>query len=186
MKITENNFIARLRRRDERALSYVAEHYGGLMYAIVRKQLMNLLDMQEECVNDVLLAIWQHIDRYDESRSSFQSWIAAICRYKAIDCRRRWLSKMQEQPLEDASWMEDGRSRADLLEQEIFEETEQMLSCLKEEDRMLFRQLFLEEVPVEEAAQQFGISRSNLYNRVSRGRKKIRRLYSIDGEEHTP
>ena len=82
--------------------------------------------------------------------------------------------------------MEDGRSRADLLEQEIFEETEQILSCLKEEDRMLFRQLFLEGVPVEEAAQQFGISRSNLYNRVSRGRKQIRRLYSIDGEEHTP
>ena len=186
MKITENNFIARLRRRDERALSYVAEHYGGLMYTVVRKQLMNLPDMQEECVNDVLLAIWQHIDRYDESRSSFQNWIAAICRYKAIDCRRRWLSKIQEQPLEDASWIEDARSRADFLEQEIFEETEQMLSCLKEEDRMLFRQLFLEGVPVDEMAQQFGISRSNLYNRVSRGRKQIRRLYAEKQEEETP
>ncbi len=186
MKITENNFIAELRRRDERALGFVAEHYGGLMYAIVRKQLANLPELQEECINDVLLAIWQHIDRYDESRSSFHSWLAAVCRYKAIDCRRRWLGKMQEQPLEEAAWMEDVRSRAELLEQELFEETEQILSCLREEDRNLFRQLFLDGVPVEEAAQQRGISRSNVYNRVSRGRKQIRRLFSKDREEHTP
>lgn len=183
MKITENNFITRLRRKDERALRYVAEQYGGLMYAVVRKQLASLPDMQEECINDVLFAVWQHIDRYDESRSSFQNWLAAVCRYKAIDARRRWLHKLQEQPLEDAAWIEDSRSRAELLEQEVFEETEQILSCLKEEDRSLFRQLFLEGVPVEEAAEQFGISRSNVYNRVSRGRKQIRRLYAEDREE---
>lgn len=185
MRITEKNFITRLRRKDEKALNYIVEQYGGLMYAIVRKQLIHLPDMHEECINDVLLAIWQHIDRYDESRSSFSSWLAAVCRYKAIDCRRRWLHKMQEQPLEDVIWMEDARSRVELLEQEVFEETEQILSCLKEDDRSLFRQIFLEGVPVEEAAQQFGISRSNVYNRVSRGKKQIRKLYSENREEHT-
>ena len=70
-----------------------------------------------------------------------------------------------------------------LLEQEIFEETEQMLSCLNEDDRALFRQLFIDGVSAEEAAMQRGISRSNVYNRVSRGRKRIQKQYPDFGKE---
>ncbi|MBE6112166.1 MAG: sigma-70 family RNA polymerase sigma factor [Peptococcaceae bacterium] len=183
MRITENNFIAELRRGNEKALEYMAEHYGGLMYAVVRKQLASLPELQQECMNDALLAVWQHISRYDENRSSFENWLAGICRYKAIDCRRRWLHQIQEAPLESAEHLEDAGSRSVLLEQEIFEETEQMLSCLNEDDRALFRQLFIDGVSAEEAAIQRGISRSNVYNRVSRGRKRIQKQYPAFGKE---
>ncbi len=71
MKITEKNFVAQLRRGNERALEYVVDTYGGLLLAVVRKQLAALPELQQECVNDVLLAIWQNIDYYDETRSTF-------------------------------------------------------------------------------------------------------------------
>lgn len=182
MKITEKNFVAQLRRGNERALEYVVDAYGSLLLAVVRKQLALLPELQQECINDVLLAIWQNIDHYDESRSTFANWVAGICRYKAIDCRRVWLKQLQEQPLEATEELADPRRSADLLEQEIFEEVEQMLSCLKETDQILFRQLFVEELPVEVVAENMGISRNAVYNRVSRGRKQLRKKCWIFGK----
>ncbi len=183
MKITEKNFIVQLRRGNEKALDYVVDTYSGLIVAVVRKQLYRLPELQQECINDVLLAIWQHIDSYDGQRSTFENWVAGICRYKAIDCRRSWLRQMQEQPLEAAEQLADSQSQADLLEQEIFEEVEAMLACLKTEDQQLFRQLFVEDIPVQQVAQNMGISRDNVYNRVSRGRKQIRQQYCAERKE---
>ncbi len=183
MKITENNFVAQLRRGNEKALDYVVDAYGGLILTVVRRQLASLPDWQQECVNDVLLAIWQNIDHNDESRSSFANWTAGICRYKAIDYRRRWLRQLQEQPLETAEDLADPRCSAELLEQEIFEEVEQMLSCLKEADQILFRQLFVEDLSVDEVAQRQGISKGAVYNRVSRGRKQLRKQCQTSGKE---
>lgn len=182
MKITEKNYITQLRRGNEKALEYVADTFGGLILAVVRKQLYQLPEQQQECVNDVLLAIWQHIDSFDETRSTFQNWIGGICRYKAIDCRRAWLKRIQEQPLETAAELPDSRRDADLMEQEIFEELEEMLSCLKEEDQKLFQQLFLEDLSVQQVAETLGISKDVVYNRVSRGRKQIRK-HCVSGKE---
>ena len=178
VKITEQNFIAELRLGNEQALTYVIDTYGGLIYSVVRKQLSSLPELQQECVNDVLLAIWQHCDSFDASRSTFANWAAAICRYKAIDCRRMWLNRLQAQPLETAEWIADEKSKAAMLEQEIFEEMEQMLGCLAPDDQVLFRRLYLDEISPEQAAAELGMSRSNVYNRVSRGRKRIQQQYT--------
>lgn len=180
MKINDHNFIKELRRGNERALDYVIDTYGGLIYAVVRKQLSALPDVQQECVNDVLLAIWQHCDSFDASRSTFTNWLAGICRYKAIDCRRKWLSHQQAQPLETAEWVADEKSHAALLEQELFEETETMLQCLKPEDQMLFRRLYLEGYSVDEVAEDLGVRRSNVYNRLSRARSRMRKQYPMN------
>lgn len=181
MRITEKNFITQLQRGNEKALEYVIDTYSGLIVSVVRKQLYHLPELQQECINDVLLALWQHIDSYDARRSTFVNWLAGICRYKAIDCRRMWLKHMQEQPLETAEQLPD--ERAALLEQEIFDEVEELLSCLKESDRQLFHQLFVEDMTVEQVAQNMNISRDVLYNRVSRGRKQLRQKYCVWGKE---
>ena len=67
--------------------------------------------------------------------------------------------------------------------EELSDETEAFLSCLKEEDRFLFRQLFIEEMEPDEVARKNGIKRENLYNRISRGKKKIRRHFPQTGQE---
>ena len=180
MKITEQNFISELRRGNEKALEYVIDSYGGLLYAVVRKQLSSLPELQQECINDVLLAIWLHCDTFDASRSTFANWAAGICRYKAIDYRRKWLNSLQIRPLESAEWVADEKGQTALMEQEIFEETEQMLGCLNEEDRKMFRKVYLEGYSAEEVADAMGMKRSNLYNRLSRGRGRIRKIYSAN------
>ncbi len=88
MIINENNYIQQLRLHDESALMYVIDQYGALLMSVIRKHLFRLPDMQEECLDDVLMGVWQHIDSFDQERNSFKNWIAAIARYQSIDYLR--------------------------------------------------------------------------------------------------
>ena len=64
---------------------YVIDEYGGLIKAVIRKNMSCLKEYQEECMNDVLLSIWENIASYHPEKNSFKNWIAAIAKYKSID-----------------------------------------------------------------------------------------------------
>lgn len=181
MKINENSFLKHLRRHDENALLYVIDTYGGLLHSIVRKHLYSLPDRQEECLNDIFLAIWENIEQFDEDRSSFKNWIAGISRFKSLDYLRKYLKDHDNISLEDSglefSMMEQTDSAAAILNQELSEELEMMLSCLKPMDRELFLKVFYEEKDLDEISQETGIKKDVLYNHISRGKKRIRKHY---------
>lgn len=71
MKINEDNFVEQLKFRNEKALEYVIDNYGRIVKSIVKKHLFSLQDYQEECINDVFLAVWENIESYRPMRSSF-------------------------------------------------------------------------------------------------------------------
>lgn len=58
----------------------------------------------------------------------------------------------------------------DALFNEFFME---LISCLKEEEKWIFIRIFWEGASVSETAAALGRKKSVLYNRISRGKKKI-------------
>ena len=178
MKINEENFIAQLKFRNEKALVYVIDNYGRIVKSVVKKHLFSLEYYQEECINDVFLAVWENIDSFRPERSSFLNWIAGISRYKAIDYKRKYLNREQMENLDDVTAGEEDREQMRLIEKELSEEMEEMLSCLNPEDRELFLKLYVDELEPEEVSRQTGLKKDVIYNRVSRGRRKIRQLFS--------
>jgi len=48
---------------------------------------------------------------------------------------------------------------------------------LSEEDRKIFRQYYVEDQEVETIAQAMRVKESNVYNRLSRGRTRLRKIY---------
>lgn len=179
MKITEQNFIIRMSQGDEKALEYVMIHYGGLVKSVVHRYLYMLSQYEEECISDVFYAAWKNIDSYMPQKNPFANWIAGIARIKALDYKRKFALRLTEMSWEDAEPVtgKDMMEEISVIEEEFSRETEQMLSCLKPEDRELFRRLYVEEQTVEEVSAQSGLSRPVIYNRVSRAKKKIRRLF---------
>ena len=183
MKITEQNFIEQLNRKNEKALDYVLLDYGWIIKTVTRKHLYNLPELQKECINDVLLAVWEHIDSYDSRRSTFKNWLAGVSRFKALDSMKRQLRYSCEESLESAEAFTGVQTDAAFLEQELSEETESLLSCLTPSDQALFIRLFFQEESVQTVASDMGIRTSALYNRISRGRKKIQREYLLNRKE---
>ena len=71
--------------RDENALRAVEQKYGGLCYYIAENILGRREDC-EECVNDVLLALWQSIP--PEEPENLRAFTAKLTRNRAIAKRR--------------------------------------------------------------------------------------------------
>lgn len=174
MKANENNFIDLIKKQKEEGILYVIETYGGLLHSIVRKRLFNAPDRIEECMNDIFLGIWQNIDSYDETKGSFEGWVAGVARLEAIDALRRLSREFTTVPIEEMEIPQEDPSFRKLTEQELSRETEEILGCLKPKDQELFRRIFIEEEEPEEAGEALGISRDNVYVRIFRGKQKIR------------
>lgn len=175
MKANEDNFIHLLRQRKEEGILYVIEAYGGLIRSIVQKRLSRFPDRAEECMNDIFFGIWQNIDRFDEEKGSFANWAAGAARLEAIDMLRKIQREKSLCLIDDAEVMQEDKALSELLEQELSKETEELLNCLSEKDRELFRRVFLEQEAPEEAGEAMGMSRENVYVRLFRGKCKMRK-----------
>ena len=175
MKIGEKNYIKQLRLHNEKALAYVIDEYGGLIMSVIRKHLFYLPEKQEECFDDVLLKIWQNIESFDENKSTFRNWVAAVAKYQAIDYLRNYRKELQTMNIEDAVIVQEDKALAEMIEKEVNSEVEKMLACLNPRDRELFYKLYVEEESMTQISHETGMKPEVIYNRLSRGRKKIRK-----------
>lgn len=183
MKANETNFTDLIKAGREEGILYVIDTYGGLLQSIVRKRLYAVPDRIGECMNDVLLGIWRNIDCFDETKGSFVNWAAGVARLEAIDTLRRVRREFETVPIEDMEISQEDPSYMKLVDQELSRETEEILECLKPKDQKLFRKIFLEEQEPEEAGRALGMTRDNVYVRLSRGKKKLREKFKGRFEE---
>lgn len=179
MKIQEENFIQQLRKRNEKALYYVIDNYGWIIKSIVKKHLYNLSSVQDECINDILLGIWNNIDKFDESRSEFKNWIAGISKFKAIDYKRKYLKGLEYENIDDLNITVQDNTHEEIIKMELDDEVREMLGCLKEQDRDLFYKLYVEEKEVNDVSFETGLKREVIYNRLARGKKKLQKIFKF-------
>lgn len=69
---------------------------------------------------------------------------------------------------------EDNAAAREFLRREYGEEVHRILSYLKEEDAKIFRMIYLEELTMDEVAHRMNMSKTTIYGRISRGRKRLR------------
>ena len=177
MKIGKHNYIQQLQLHNEKALMYVIDEYGGLLMAVIRKKLFLLPDRQEECFDDVLLKIWQNISEFDAGKNTFKNWVAAIARYRAVDYLRQYQRDLATVSIDGTVIAQEDRTLVQIIDSEISGETEAMLASLKPSDRELFLKLYVEEKTIEQVVEETGMKKDLIYNRISRGRQKIRRNF---------
>lgn len=175
MRITEKNFVAQLNLGNQEALAYVIDNYAWILKTVIKKHLFYLPNMYEECMNDCLLAIWDNIDSYNPEKSSFKNWIAGIAKYKSIDYVRKYLKDLDNKKLEDITLTAEEDSLKMVLTRELEEEIGRILNNLPGETREIFNQIYYEGKSYNEIAEGTGLSKSVLYNRISRGKKKIKK-----------
>lgn len=175
MTIDNDNFIDQLYMKNEDALMYVIDEYGGLIKAVIRKNMSCLNGKQEECFNDVLLSVWEHIASFQPDKNSFKNWIAAIAKYKSIDYMRKHKYETDKIVYDEMENYElQSEDRLANLDNEISVRTEELLSILKPQDREILIRIYANEEPVEQVSQELNIEKSVIYNRISRAKKKLR------------
>lgn len=165
--VTDKEIALLVVQRDEKAFGLLIDRYGGLIKSIAAYHLKNTM-YAEECVNDVLMALWQNMDRYDSEKNSLKNWIGAVCKYKCADYLRRHYRESRLCQLTEDIPMEEPEDLGELIDE--------LLENLSPADRELFRSHYLEGTSVVEIARKKGDSPDRLYNRLSLGRRKLRNL----------
>lgn len=169
MKITEKNFVQELQRKNEDALEFVVKNYGGLLKAVIKRILYSYPEDAEECLYDVILKIWNNIDTYNIS-NKFESWAAAIAQYSALN-RLRALKHLETFADIDELNIADENT---LTGNEVFDKFfAELISCLNEEDKIIFTKIFWYGESIDEVADELGKTQNTLYKRISRGKLKI-------------
>lgn len=171
MRVTEQNVVQQIKYKNEDSISYVLQSYGGLLNTIIRKYLQGNHQDIEECLADVLVSIWFHINSFDSTKNEFKQWIAAIAKYRAIDYVRRsekskqYISKFE---LEEAS-------SQSISKQSEFDIT-YLFNKLNSTERSIFEKYYVEGVSSKEIANEFQAKESWVHNKLSRGRKKLKTI----------
>lgn len=175
MKATEDNYIDLIKRGNEKGLQYFIDHYGWIVKSIICKKMAGYENEQAECMNDVFLAIWDNVDKYDSSKAAFTTWVAAVTRYRILNYMRKLHTSTWEEDVEVVQPVgaEDVQTEIYFLEEE--KEFHNLLNGLSEEDKEIFIKLFWEEMSHDEISKEMDISKDVLYNRISRGKKKLRK-----------
>ncbi|OUN41690.1 hypothetical protein B5G26_10640 [Anaerotignum lactatifermentans] len=87
----EKNIIDAIKAGDEQAMQKIICRYSRLLWSIVGAVLSQVgtTEDMEECVADVFIDLWEHPQKYDESRGGLKAWLSVIARNKAIDRYRQ-------------------------------------------------------------------------------------------------
>lgn len=163
--------------KKEDALEAFIEKYAGLIKAIVNYHLKGFWQYREECMQDILISIWNNIKSYNPEKNSLKNWVGAVSKYKCIDYKRKYYKELFFDEL-------DENIKAPAVISEIEEETESILSCLSEPDRELFYRHYILGEKIELIAESKNKTSDFFYNRLSRGRNKIRNYLQNRSDIH--
>ncbi len=175
---TQKQILRLLNARDERALSILSDTSGWLLRSLARRILGSESDA-EECVNDVLLEVWDTIP--PESPESVSSYACMLTRRTAIDRMR--LNTAQKRGGKDyqASLDELAEIPANEDSDDLTCIIEEFLDSLSETDRALFMGRYYGFEPVKSLAARLGLSTNAASLRLSRMREKLRTLLTERG-----
>lgn len=87
--------MARVRFRDQQALTELYERHGRMIYAIAMKFLRDA-GKAEDLTHDVFLVIWEQPERYRPEVGAFAPWFYRVARNRSIDVIRR--GRRESQP----------------------------------------------------------------------------------------
>lgn len=87
----EENLVEQITKKNSKALDFLVDSYGNLLHKVIFSVLgpYGERGVKEECLNDVLLSIWDNIAMFSGSPEKFPHWICVIAKYKSIDYQRK-------------------------------------------------------------------------------------------------
>lgn len=155
----------------------IFRQYGKLLTAVAAAQLPGRPEDAEECVQDAVWAFVEGREKWDPERGSEKTWLCLLLRSRARD-RRRALASRAEEPLEDHVHLTAGDEAEGAA---VRDGLRRALGELSREERRLFTLRFVYGLPSAELGGVLGLSPNGVDARVSRLRRKLKRLLARQG-----
>ncbi|HEX6181761.1 MAG TPA: sigma-70 family RNA polymerase sigma factor [Chitinophagaceae bacterium] len=160
---TEAELVGLLKDRDNRAFSYLYEHYSSALYGIILP-IVQEAEVANDILQEVFLNIWRKIETYDPTKGRLFTWMLNIARNASIDTlrSRSFQNSRKNQPIsENVNW---GRN---VQMQDIDNiGLKKILQNLKDEQRTLVELAYFKGYTHEEIASLVGIPLGTVKTRI--------------------
>jgi RNA polymerase sigma-70 factor (ECF subfamily) len=83
-KYSEQELVALLQQRENRAYSYLYDNYAAALNGII-SPIVNDTELANDVLQEVFVSIWKKIDSYDPSKGRLFTWLLNIARNASID-----------------------------------------------------------------------------------------------------
>lgn len=124
----------------------------------------------QDVQNKVFYQLWKELKHFDLTKSSLKTWIIVITRNKALDEKRKIIRQLKMIPTDSAE-LGDEKFEEHYFERENFLS---LLTTLSAEDQIIFLKHYFYQDKVADIARDLQLTPEIVYNRLSRGRKKLR------------
>lgn len=173
----DEEIIERIKKKDYAGLEELLAVYGDSMLRTIHSVLSQPYEVSErqDVANEVFYEVWQKIAAYQPERSRLITWLLLISRSRAIDHKRKLNKRsLEEKPVDE----QELAIEESPLTKETFLGFIEDLEAL--DQRIFLLYYFYQESP-ETIAEQTDLNVSAIYNRLSRGRKRLKERMTIDG-----
>lgn len=187
MKINKDNLIEQLKSKNPKALDYIVDVYGNLLYKSIYSVLNSYGDkgIMDECLNDVLLSIWNNSNMFLGNSQKFVHWICVIAKYKAIDYQRKFVRNREVVDINNYMIQSDLTTEDKVLANENRKEIIGYINELDGISKKIFIMRFLLEENINDIAQKLGVSRNVVDTRLFRGKRMLKeRITSVREREN--
>jgi RNA polymerase sigma factor (sigma-70 family) len=181
-----------VRRRNQDAARELVEHLYPLVIRIVRSHLPRRM-AEEDLAQEVFVKLFRRLHQYQPHAGvPLEHWVSRLAVRTCLDAlraeRRRPELRWSDLSEDEAAWLDvmvtDAPAGPELTSAAALEVIEQLLAQLSPPDRLVITLLDLEQLSVNEIAQQTGWSATRVKVRAFRARRKLRVLASrLEGME---
>ncbi|MGL5087391.1 MAG: sigma-70 family RNA polymerase sigma factor, partial [Clostridium sp.] len=137
---------------------------------------LNNKELSEECLNTVLLKIWEKAVTYDEGRENFEGWVFSIAKFCAIDILRKEVRHYNSCEIGDRDFDANENIENKIEMKEELQRVVSVIESLGEPDNEIFVKRFMMNFRVKDIADSLNMSEKAVSLRILRGRKKLKDL----------
>lgn len=173
--VDDNKLSQDIKKDREEALDNLVDTYGKLIYGVIASVMIpnHMQSEVDECFNEILINIWTKIESFDSKKGKFRNWIITLSKYKALDYLRK---KKDYAKLKDTNINANYPIEEEIVNKEEKEILRNAIISLEEIDREIFTLRFLEDLEIDEISKRLKIEKGTIYTRISRGKKKLRKI----------
>ena len=189
-KDKDKKLLELIKKHPNRGMKLLMNEYGGLVFYVVQKRLVNNMNDIEECVSDVFIDFYSNINSVDLNKGSIKAFLVTIATRRAIDTYRRNSVHREVYSLdEEHSFIEymlpDANNNPEELAIQKNDEDRllQAVESLGEPDsQILYRRYFMQQ-SVKEIAETLGMKSNSVSKRITRALSTLEERLGESGHD---
>lgn len=176
LKISEEDLIALLVRRDMKGMEILYDNYSSALYGVICR-IVVYEEIAEDVLQDAFLKIWNNFPQYDSSKGRLFTWMINIARNQAIDKVRSkdFVNQTKNQSLEKTVSFVDSSKSTSYNPDTIG--LKEMVKNLDGEYRQIVDLIFFEGYSQAEAAEKLNLPLGTVKTRSRAAIMKLRQQF---------